>query len=215
MGTIYTFANGATTVLATVQGTPTGVAAWGADVYFTTMADKTWGLATGAPPVPLVSPSTAMPSGPITADASGVYWPTIDGHMVSVSPGGGTATSLCMVPDTVNAVTTDSAFVYWTDQSGGVYQVAKTAAGAMPKILNPPDGITPAYGIVVDLTTSVYFAQGTRVLRVQFPFGSAPTVLASGLVSPRGVATDQNFLYVADHGTPPTANGRILEIVPF
>jgi hypothetical protein len=212
-GTLYTFSGGtAATVVGTVMDTTLGVAVWGATVYFTTTGSKAWMIPPGGMPV-VLSSAAGIASGPIVADSTGVYWPTTTDHMVSAGLTGGNPTQLCTVAASVNAVTTDSSFVYWTDQSGGVYRVSKNSDAGTPETLNGGNG-TPAYGIAVDNAGDVYFAQGSQVLRIVFPFGAPPTVLAGGLSHPRGVALDGTFVYVAEQGTPSTSDGSILKITP-
>ncbi len=216
--TVNTF--GGTTgpkVIGTLTGAaPLGVTVWGATVFFTAVGTNVWIIPPGGMPVNFQTASTELPSGPIVADATGVYWPTTAGHMIASDLGGAKAISIGAVPDAVNAVATDASSVYWTDQSGGVYQLAK-AGGGTPMSINPLAMMVPARGIAVDPSDStVYFAQGTQVLRLQFPFGKDPVAVVTGLVDARGVAFDGSFVYVADRGTGSAASpdGRILKSIP-
>ena len=220
-GTLYAFSSSANKPLGTVMDSTLGVAASSASVYFTTTGSKVWSLQTGGSPGAFGQwPEIA--SGPIFADEKGVYWPTTGSHMIESDLGGTAATPLCTVPDpTVHAVAADPGFVYWTDQNGGVYQVAKGGAG-VPVVVNP-SGAVPAYGIAADpLGKVVYFTQGTQVFRAtvssmgQAPVALPTTGLAVPLVDPRGVAFDGSYVYVADKGTPSKLppDGRILRFPP-
>jgi hypothetical protein len=214
-GAIYSVIGGTATIPATVSMTMLGVAADSTTVFFTTPSWPAWAFTLGgAPPAPF-STSTEMAAGPIAADPQGVYWFTTAGHLLRANSDGTAVITLCMPPDTVNNIATDMNSAYWTDQSGGVYLVGKSAAGNAVT-LNAPS-TTPAYGIAVSPgNASVFFAQGSKVLRLDFPYKNPPVMLATGLVNPRGVAFDGTYLYVADKGTGnmTSPDGRILRIAP-
>jgi hypothetical protein len=210
-GTIYAFDVTASSVtgLASVSDATLGVAVWGSTVYFTTQGSSPWVLPPAGSPQSF-APGT-IAAGPITADATGVYFPTATALMLSAPLGGaGSTTTLAMVPDTVYAVTTDATSVYWTDQSGGLYRAPKSASGV--KTVVAPD-TTPAYGLGIDPSTStLYYAHGQSVETVAFPFSQAPTILAKGLSNPRGVAVDSGWVYVAVQGSGTAADGSIIKI---
>jgi hypothetical protein len=218
-GTIYEFSPSSISMLGGVMDSMLGVAVSSPIVFFTTTGSKVWSIQLGGNPVAFGQwPEIA--SGPIVADGKGVYWPTTAGHMMQSDLGGAMATTLCTVPDlTVHAVAADPGFVYWADQSGGVYQVAKGSTG-VPAVVSSPNAAGPAYGIAADpLGKVVYFTQGKQVFRATSPFMGLPVALPTTgltvpLVDPRGVAFDGSYVYVADKGDKLTPDGRILRFPP-
>jgi hypothetical protein len=210
MGNVDVLGTGTVVTLSSVANvTMQGIAVWGSTVYFTTTSANVSIVPPGGQPQSFVANQTAQ--GPITADGQGVYWPTIENEMVYAPLGvGSSATPLCTgLPAPVNAVTTDATYVYWTDQSGGVYRVTKNTAGSRQSLNALPDN-TAAYGIAVDGAGSVYFAQGADVLRVTFT-SNQPIVVAPKVGAPRGLVLDGTDLYVADMGAAGMP-GRILRI---
>jgi hypothetical protein len=187
-----------------------GIAVYGSSVYFT---DRFIDVFYIAGPGIAATFSAESPTGPIAADASGVYWSSISGEIVSATQPGQAPQSISKTPASPNAITTDMLYVYWTDMSGGVYRAAKDPDGSAPLVLNAGAfGSTSAYGIAVDGAGNVYFALGGDVYVAQFPYAHLPIPLDTGLVAPHGIALDGTTLYVADHGTPPTANGGIVTV---
>src|SRR5262249_41046872 len=150
-----------------VAGSPLGVAAVGAGLFYTTSGSQPWKITPGLGTAPF-STSTDAAQGPIVGDLSGVYWPTATSNMMASDLRGAKATSLSPVPDPpVSALALDTTFVYWTDQSGAVYQVSR-GGGKMPVMLNPPDpsNANPAWGIAVSPSDgTVYFAQGGTLFK--------------------------------------------------
>jgi hypothetical protein len=217
-GTIYDFsAVAGPKVAGTVSGSTLGIAVWGQTVFFTTQGSKAWTIPPNGTPASF-STSTEIAAGPIAADAMGVYWSTTSAHLLGAGLGGDTPVQLVpgALPAAVSAIATDASYVYWTDQSGGVYQVSKGGETSVSPPLVAPGGVR-AYGLAVDPTDStLYFARGTEVLRLSFPFTQPAIPIATGLVDPRGVAFDGNFVYVADRGTgnASSPDGRILKIAP-
>jgi hypothetical protein len=190
-----------------------GVTVWAATVFFTTTGSKVWKIPPGGAATNFTTwPEIAL--GPITADNVGVYWVTVNLSMMQADPGGANPVQLCLATAAVNGIATDMSYLYWTDQNGGVYQTNKKQAGTPAKLASPNN--TAAYGIAVSPSDStVYFAQGSEVKRIKFPWNTTTTV-ASMLVNPRGVAFDGANVFVAERGTGSGTNpdGRILKLPP-
>jgi hypothetical protein len=193
-----------------------GVAMWSGVLYYTTQGSPVWMTSPEGGQATNVDASGLPATGPIAAGATGVYWSTAT-QMMRADDGGGSPTQLTKLSVAVSAITSDAFSIYWTDVGGGVYQLpSSNPSGVAPVSLNMGGSSATAYGIAVDSTGTVYFAQGAEVLRATFPFSGHPSPVVTGLVNPRGVAFDGQFLYVAEQGTSDAANpdGRILKIQP-
>ena len=103
----------------------------------------------------------------------------------------------------------DSAFLYFTDENGGIYRLPKT--GGQPLLVTRLTDGSNVLSMVVD-DRAVYF---TTVSADSFlsnvdsvsKTGGTPTVLASGVVTPADLLADNDFLYWTSVGTP-TADGQ-------
>jgi hypothetical protein len=216
-GTITSYNTTTTTALGTVMDSTTGVAAWGATVFFTTTGSKPWKIPPGAMPTDFTS-WAEIAAGPIAADSGGVYWVTTVGHMVACDLGGTAPAQLTITSGAVYAIATDPHNVYWTSSDGGVYQTPKGVPAMSPVVLIQPSS-NPTYGIAVNQSDgTVYYAQGSTVWRLPFPYGSPPVNITPwlALINPRGVAFDNANVFVADKGTSNAMapDGRILKLPP-
>lgn len=188
-------------------GTPEGVVADAAWVYFTNAAMT--GTVSKVPigggtATPLSSPAQGG-SGPqgIALDAGNVYW-TENGTVMKASKSGGAPVTIASGQGNPLAIAVDANNVYWTNYSGG--EVMQAALGGGTPIALATMGKAQPSFLALDATT-VYFTTAEinngAVMKVP-KGGGALTKLApeagQNLGKAQGIAVDASGVYWADEG---------------
>jgi hypothetical protein len=147
--------------------------------------------------------------GDLVSDGTRLYWDDVGParSIVSVPVGGGALSTLAS-PGSAGCIAVDQDNVYWTEQTGGVFKIAKSGVGT-PELLAPASSFL-AYGVAVD-ATSVYWMAG-GLIRTGLD-GGTPTTLVNantGLVAAgcRGFAISAGTVFAvyvpsSDSGTAP------------
>jgi hypothetical protein len=216
MGELYLLGSGAPQSLESPMSPILGVAAYAAEVYFTTSDGNVWHYVAPGPATPFPTGNWSA-AGAIAADIHGVYWATTSDLMMRAPLGTpSTPQELCtLTAAKVNAITTDGTTdIYWTNDAGVVMRAPNGATGTLPvsakSLVSADADNDAAYGIATD-GSSLYFARGDGIYRVDLMSTSMSTEHV-GLAHPHGIALDQNHtvLYVAEHGSPPQNDGAIV-----
>jgi streptogramin lyase len=191
-----------------------GVAARAATLYYTAGTAGALDVSANTVGTSKTIVAAAAGTGPLAVDNDGVYWATASAIM-RANLDGTSPKELTAATAAVDTIATDTlGTVYWTDQVGSVWHVGNgVTSTAAAKTLSVDSTGTPAYGVAADLSGNVYFARADSVYRVSFPTFQL-TAVATSLGHPHGIALDPSSvnLYVADHGTPPNADGRIWKL---
>lgn len=145
----------------------------------------------------------------VTVNQNGpnVYWVDNTANTVDqASKLGGAITVLASGRTKPQAIAVDPAdsFVYWVDfgdmtGAGANGTVNATAVGGGGSVKTLASGEDQPEGIAVD-GTNVYWTSGAnpgtvKMLAINAPAGTAPTVVASNLGSPHGIGIDSQFMY--------------------
>jgi len=218
---------GAALPFAQAQFEPARLAVKDAYVYWTT--DGAYGDAGTAnvgavmrQPVGSIIPQTlasglADPTG-IAIDANYVYWTnrgTIasnyqDGAIWRVAKdGSGNAVEMAAGQLRPEEIAVDANSVYWTNFDGGTVVQLPLSGGATPTVLASTPGSGPM-GIAVD-ARFVYWVQNLGGAVKAVPIGGGPvTTIASGLTSPRSIATNDTWIYWVVQGSTTSASGSLM-----
>jgi hypothetical protein len=157
----------------------------------------------GCPGAPRIVATGAASTMGIAVDATTVYWATLEGASILSAPkaGGGPTTTLA-TGGWPYEVALDDTYVYWTDNDGPVWKVAKTG-GAPIELANPTtvNSFQPM-GIAVDGTNVYFETSDGKIWQVSKACGGAPIVLASDAGNePWGLAVDDAAVYYASGTT--------------
>jgi hypothetical protein len=145
----------------------------------------------------------------IAVDDTNVYW--VGSGVYAAPKAGGAATTLTEAGAPYE-VAVDAAYVYWTDNDGPVWRVAK-AGGTPQKIADTTsqNSFQPM-GIAVDCANAYFLTSDGKVWQVPKDGSAQPVVLASdGGNEPWGIATDAANVYYAANGP----GGGGVESVPI
>jgi hypothetical protein len=139
----------------------------------------------------------------IAVDATSVYWATLGGATVQSAPktGGGPTTTLA-TGGYPYEIALDDTYVYWTDNNGPVWKVAKTG-GAPVKLADQTalNSFQPM-GIAVDGANVYFDTSDGKIWQVSKACGGAPILLASDAGNePWGIAVDDQAVYYASGTT--------------
>ncbi len=178
-----------------------GMAVDGASVYWSDQQHVYRSPLDGSGTSTVVS---SLPPGPLSADATHVYWPSGNAVVAMVKPGG-TATPLATgdVGDSY-AVAVNSTRVVWFGIGAGVIYTAPLTGGASTTLVTESTDSAYAAALAVDdtwayatnLSTWIPTQPSTpgTVVRVALDGGSVAT-LATGQLGPSAIAIDDTSVY--------------------
>jgi hypothetical protein len=200
---------GLVTILASGVATPTAVALGPANVYWTDNAGGVWSVPrAGGSKTSLATGQMAPVAITVNATLGAVYWANAGngamggGSIVGFDLSSSMATTLASGLVGPYAVASDSAFVYWTDQSSaqpGV-DVTQVPVGGGPSLeIGTVIGDLAAGGLAID-PDNAYFASslsggGGSVATVPLAGGTPETLWESTAGRPTGVLVANSALY--------------------
>lgn len=132
--------------------------------------------------------------GRFAADATTLYFTTIEGAVMSMPKGGGVAVTLAADEKPIQAILVDETSIYWSRSEqgngipGGLKKLSK--AGGVPVAL------TSSAGLLAQDDSTIYYT-GTDTLMKVPKAGGAPVTLLSG-IAPYGIAVDGTSVYYLD-----------------
>jgi hypothetical protein len=206
-------------VYASGQMNPRGIAVDGQNVYWGTSSNSGVTGAIWSCPIAgcmggaMKLSDAVIPEG-IALDATFVYWVDIDNYTANRVPkaGGGGGSQLWDASSggvsTPLLCAVDNAFLYFTDDSAGVYRVPLT--GGNPIVLAPTTGIGAVWPVVLD-SNSVYYGANGQIVRAYKTATDGGVPLVTTVPSPDGLVIDttSGLLYWSDWGSGLANDGTV------
>jgi hypothetical protein len=180
---------------------PMAIAVDATNVYWT----EFWSAAVMTVPLTGGTPATLAPRqldyayeggfrGDMAVDATSVYWNTLT-EVLKVPLAGGTPVVIGAVQDDMTGMVIDSTHVYWIGNQVGHGVVMKAPLGGGDWTTLASDIGIPG-SLAVD-ATSVYFADGRKLMKVGLA-GGTPETLTTGLDYASRLAVDASRVYWTD-----------------
>jgi hypothetical protein len=161
----------------------------------------------GAPRIVATTQASTMG---IAVDATTVYWATTGGASILSAPKAGGATTTLASGGYPYEVALDDANVYWTDNDGPIWKVAKTGGSPIKLADQTTVNSFQPMGIAVDGANVYFDTSDGKIWQVSKACGGAPLLLASDAGNePWGLAVDEAAVYYASQ-----QNGTV-ESVPI
>jgi hypothetical protein len=145
----------------------------------------------------------------VALDGSDVYWVMLrkDETLVRLPPGTDSPVVVAHGKFAPGTLVVADKRAYWIDPDGGPCVMTVSLAGEAPRKLAQGSSSSPVHPLRLAADASaVYWSdagvaeEGGIIVRVPLGEG-APTLLAQGEASPRGIAVIQGFVYWVDKGT--------------
>ena len=206
---------GAPTALAAGLSSPNAVLAAGNDVFWTNFGAYTLMKCAIAgcnlTPATLTLVSVTVNSfGRLASDGATLFFSDGGSGIIRSCPLAGCGagpTVLATSQDDPWGITVDSTSIYWVNDAaaGSVVTCPKTGCGAGNNLLvTLANGQNSARTMAIDVDSTYWVTQGAGTVMKCQKTGCAqsPTMLASGLTNPQGVAVDDTWVYF----TEPSAN---------
>ncbi|HEX3344823.1 MAG TPA: hypothetical protein VHS09_09640, partial [Polyangiaceae bacterium] len=154
----------------------------------------------GAPTI--VSAGAGSTTMGIAVDATTVYWATLGGATILAAPkAGGGPTRTLATGGYPYEVALDDTYVYWTDNDGPIWKVAKTG-GPPIQIADPTtvDSFGPM-GIAVDGANVYFETSDGKIWQASKTCGGAIVLASDAGNEPWGLAVDDAAVYYASGAT--------------